>query len=313
MKIGEKIAPRDAFGDALAELGGLDPSVVVFDTDVCESTKTNMFRKQFPDRFFEMGIAEANMVGAAAGIATTGWKPWVSTFAVFLAKRAVDQIRVSVAYAKLNVKINGAYGGIPTGNAGATHQSVQDVGVMRAMPNMTVVVASDAYETRQAVLACGKHDGPLYLRTTRDAIPVIFDESHKFEIGRSYTLTQGKDVAIITHCMMTSKALEAAKELDKLGISARVIHMPTVKPIDEETIVKASREVGKIITVENHSIIGGLGGAVAEVLTEHAPCYLKRLGFPDTFGESGPTDAIFSKFGMNTEHIVAAARKMAGK
>ena len=310
MKIGEMIAPRSAFGDALVELGKTNSEVVVFDSDVGESTQTSRFGRAYPDRFYQMGIAEANMVGAAAGMSTLGYSPWVSTFAVFLAKRAIDQIRVSIAYPKLNVKLNGAYGGIPTGKAGATHQSVQDISIMRAMPNMTVLAASDAVETRQMVLESAKHQGPLYMRTVRCPVPVIFDSGYKFEIGKSYTLTRGDDIAIISTGMMTPKALQAAKELDKVGIKARVIHMPTIKPIDVEAIIKASRDIGHIITVENHSMIGGLGGAVAEVLTDKAPCYLKRLGFPDVFGESGDNEAIFIKYGVNTECIVDKAEEI---
>ena len=310
MQLGEMIAPRAAFGDALVELGKTNPEVVVFDSDVGESTQTSRFGKAYPERFYQMGIAEANMVCAAAGMSTLGYTPWVSTFAVFLAKRSLDQIRVSIAYPKLNVKLNGAYGGIPTGKAGATHQAIEDIAVMRAMPHMTVLVASDAVETRQMVLDSVKHHGPLYLRTVRCPIPVIFGSDYKFEIGRSYTLAKGDDVTIISTGMMTPKALDAVKELDKQGIKARLIHMPTIKPIDAEAIVKASKETGRIITVENHSMIGGLGGAVAEILTEHAPCYLTRLGFPDIFGESGDNEAIFSKFGVNTENIIATAAKM---
>ena len=313
MKIGEMIAPRAAFGDALVELGKTNDEIVVFDSDVGESTQTSRFGKAYPDRFFQMGIAEANMVGAAAGMSTLGYTPWVSTFAVFIAKRAIDQVRVSIAYPKLNVKLNGAYGGIPTGKAGATHQSVQDIAIMRAMPNMTVLVASDAVETRQMVLESVKHQGPLYMRTVRCPVPVIFDNDYQFEIGRSYTLTEGGDIAIISTGMMTPKALAAAKELDKEGIKARVIHMPTIKPIDEEVIVRASRDIGRIITVENHSMIAGLGGAVSEVLTDKAPCYLTRLGFPDIFGESGDNEEIFSKYGINTENIVEAAKQIARK
>jgi len=194
---GEMIAPRAAFGDALVELGSLNSELVVFDSDVGESTQTSRFGKQYPDRFYQMGIAEQNMVCAAAGMSTLGFLPWVSTFAVFLAKRAVDQVRVSIAYPKLNVKLNGAYGGIPTGKAGATHQSVEDIAVMRAMPNMTVVAPADGVETRQAVLASQHHQGPLYLRTVRCPVPVIFDENHQFEIGKSYTLRDGADIAIV--------------------------------------------------------------------------------------------------------------------
>lgn len=313
MKLGEMIAPRNAFGDALVELGGISEKTVVFDSDVGRSTQSWRFGEKYPDRFFQMGIAEANMVCAAAGMTTTGYKPWVSTFAVFLAKRAIDQIRVSIAYPKLNVKLNGAYGGIPTGKAGATHQSVEDIAVMRAMPNMVVIATADAVETRQVVLELDKYDGPVYLRTVRCPVPVILGSDYKFQIGQSYTLKQGSDVTIIATGMMTSKALIAAEQLDKDGVNARVIHMPTIKPIDEEAIVKASKETGRIITVENHSRIAGLGGAVSEVLTDQAPCFLKRLGFPDIFGESGDDEEIFSKYGVNTENIVSAAKQMIQK
>ena len=308
MKIGESIAPRVAFGDALVELGGRDPEMVVFDADVATSTQTARFRDAYPDRFYQMGIAEQNMVGAAAGMSTLGFRPWVSTFAVFIAKRAVDQVRVSVAYPKLNVKLNGAYGGIPTGKAGATHQSVEDIAVMRCMPNMTVVCPADPYETRLAVFAAHEHIGPLYLRTVRCPVPVIFDAGHSFEIGRSYPLHEGSDLTIISTGMMTPKALAAVNALESEGIHARLIHMPTIKPMDEAAVIRAGRETGRIITVENHSCLGGLGGAVAEVLCAHAPCRLDRLGFPDVFGESGDNEAIFSKFGINTENIVAKAR-----
>ena len=313
MNIGEMIAPRTAFGDALVELGGVNEDVVVFDSDVGASTQTASFGDAYPARFYQMGIAEQNMVGAAAGMSTLGYIPWVSTFAVFLAKRAVDQVRVSVAYPKLNVKLNGAYGGIPTGKAGATHQSVEDIAVMRCMPNMIVICPADSLETRQAVFALTQHFGPAYLRTVRCPVPVIFDNKHEFEIGRSYTLHQGSDLTIIATGMMTPKALTAVMALEKEGIKARLIHMPTIKPMDVEAIVKASKETGQIITVENHSRLGGLGGAVAEVLTEYAPCRLSRLGFPDCFGESGDNEAIFSKFGVNTENIIAEAKKIVNK
>ena len=311
MNIGEMIAPRAAFGDALVELGSRRKDVVVLDADVAESTQTAKFGKKYPDRFYQIGIAEQNMVGISAGMATMGLVPWVSTFAVFLAKRAVDQIRVSVAYPKLNVKLNGAYGGIPTGRAGATHQSVEDIAVMRCMPNMTVICPGDPLEVQQAVYRTTDMNGPIYLRTVRCPIPVIFDSKHKFEIGKSYQLTDGRDVTVISTGMMTPKALEAAKELKtNHNISVRLIHMPTIKPIDKNAIVNASRETGSLITVENHSILGGLGGAVAEVLTEFAPCHLTRLGFPDTFDESGDDEKIFSKFGMNVESIVNKAKQL---
>lgn len=311
MKVGELIEMRAAFGDALLELGHENPSVVVCDADVSASTYTARFRDAHPQRFIQAGIAEQNMVSMAAGMSTLGLIPWVSTFAVFLAKRAVDQVRVSVAYAQSNVKLNGAYGGIPTGKAGATHQSVEDIAVMRCMPNMTVICPGDPQETRLAVRAATKMRGPIYLRTVRCHVPVIFDASHRFEIGRSYRLHEGTHLSIIATGMMTPRALQAATELEKEGIHARLIHMPTIKPIDVEAIVAASRETGQIITVENHSRLGGLGGAVAETLTEHAPCRLVRLGFPDVFGESGDDEAVFSKLGVNVASIIAAGREMA--
>lgn len=310
MKLGDMIEMRAAFADALLELGAENPSLVVFDADVGASTYTARFRDAYPQRFIQAGIAEQNMVGMAAGISTLGLVPWVSTFAVFLAKRAVDQVRVSVAYAQSNVKLNGAYGGIPTGKAGATHQSVEDIAVMRCMPNMTVLCPGDPRETAQAVRAATAHRGPVYLRTVRCPVPVIFDEHHRFEIGRSYRLHEGTHLTIISTGMMTPKALKAALDLEKEGIHARLIHMPSIKPLDVEAIVQASKETGQIITVENHSRLGGLGGVVAETLAEHSPCRLVRLGFPDVFGESGDDEALFSKLGVNVESIIAAALAM---
>jgi transketolase len=311
MKLGEMIEMRAAFADTLLELGAENPSVIVFDADVGASTYTARFRDAYPERFIQTGIAEQNMVGMAAGASTLGLIPWVSTFAVFLAKRAADQVRVSVAYAQSNVKLNGAYGGIPTGKAGATHQSVEDIAVMRCMPNMSVICPGDPLETCQAVRAATDLRGPVYLRTVRCPVPVIFDESHRFEIGRSYRLHEGTRLTIISTGMMTPKALLATLAFEKAGIHARLIHMPTIKPLDVEAIVQASHQTGQIITVENHSRLGGLGGAVAEALTEHAPCRLCRLGFPDVFGESGDDEAVFSKLGVNTESIVAAGLAMA--
>jgi transketolase len=310
MKLGEMIEMRAAFADALVELGDENSALIVFDADVGTSTYTSRFRDAFPERFVQVGIAEQNMVSMAAGASTLGLIPWVSTFAVFVAKRAVDQVRVSIAYAQSNVKLNGAYGGIPTGRAGATHQSVEDVAVMRCMPNMTVICPGDPRETRQAVRAATDHRGPVYLRTVRCHVPVIFDQRHRFAIGQSYRLHEGTDLTIISTDMMTSKALAAALELEKAGVHVRLIHMPTIKPLDVEAVVEASRQTGRIITVENHSRLGGLGGAVAETLTEHAPCRLCRLGFPDVFGESGDDEAIFSKLGVNVESIITAARAL---
>lgn len=313
MKQGDVIEGRKAFGDALLELGAENPAVVVFDADIGTSTHTLRFGEAYPQRFIQAGVAEQNMVGMAAGMSTMGFIPWVSTFAVFLAKRAADQIRVCVAYAKQNVKINGAHGGIPTGKAGATHQAVEDIAVMRCMPNMTVICPGDPWETRLAVRAATEYRGPVYLRTVRCPMRVIFDPSHCFEIGRSSLLHEGTRLTIISTGMMTPKALHAVLELEKEGVHARLLHMPTIKPLDVEAIVRASKETGQIITVENHSRLGGLGGAVAEAITEHAPCLLHRIGFPDVFGESGDDEAVLRKLGVSTEAIHAAAMAMAGR
>ena len=307
------IALRDAFGDALVELGEINEKVVVLDADVGTSTQAMRFKEHFPERFYEIGVAEQNMMGIAAGLATMGFIPFVSVFAAFAARRACDQVSISIAYPKLNVKINGGYGGIPTGKAGATHQAFEDIAIMRAIPNMVVIAPADAVETRKAVFSIAEYNGPVYLRTVRCPVPVIFDESHNFKIGAGYTVKEGKDITIIATGMMTAKAINAGEILEKEGISVRIIHLPTLKPIDQEVIIKASQETGRIITVENHSVIGGLGGAVAEVLTAYAPCYLRRLGVQDHFGESGDDEAVFSKYGMNTENIVACARDFVRK
>jgi len=309
----QMIAPRQAFGEALVEFGKTYPQLVVLDADVSTSTQTALFQKAYPARFYEVGIAEANMMGIAAGLSLMGLTPFVSTFAVFIAKRALDQVSISIAYPSLNVKLNGSYGGIPTGRAGATHQAVEDLAVMRAVPNMKILTPADGPETRLAVKLALDTPGPVYLRTVRCAVPTLFGPDHRLAWGRAVRLREGKDVALLAEGMMTAKALAAAELLAEDGISARVIHCPTIKPIDVEEIVKASREIGRLVTVENHSVIGGLGGAAAEVLAEHAPCFLQRLGFPDSFGESGDDEAIFDKFGCNTPQIAAAARALIKK
>ncbi|MBN2659008.1 MAG: transketolase family protein [Spirochaetales bacterium] len=304
------IAPRQAFGEVLLELGENRQDLIVLDGDVCTSTRTDMFRDRYPERFIQAGIAEANMAGMAAGLASCGFKPVVSTFAVFLAKRALDQIRVSIAHAELPVILNGAYAGLPTGNSGATHSSVSDMAVMRSMPHMTVLDPADAEDTKAAVRLAMNHDGPVYIRTVRCPVPQIFSEGHTMEFGRSERLLEGDDVAIISSGMMTPKALEAGLALKKQGIGARVIHMGSVKPIDREAVLAAARECGAIVTVENHSVIGGLGGAVSEVVTSQSPCPVRRLGFDDRFLESGNDEILFSRYGMNTENIIEAAKEM---
>jgi len=304
------IAPRKAFGEALVELGATHPELLVLDADVGSSTMSALFQKSFPDRFYEIGIAEANMIGIAAGLAATGYTPFVSTFAVFISRRALDQVSISVAYPKLNVKLNGSYGGIPTGRAGATHQALEDIAIMRAVPNMKILVPADAVETKLATRLAIETPGPVYLSTVRCEVPALFGPEHKLEWGKGVLLRPGRDVTLVACGMMTAKIVEAAKILADRGVDARVIHMPSIKPIDDTLLISASRETGRIVTVENHSTIGGLGGAVAEVLTTHAPCWLRRLGLPDCFGESGDDEAIFSKYGCNVADIVQAAHDM---
>jgi transketolase len=303
----QMIAPRVAFGDALVALGDAYPRLVVLDADVGRSTQSYRFAERYPDRFYQVGIAEQNMMGIAAGMATTGWRPFVSTFAVFATKRACDQVRVSIAYPQLDVKINGSYGGVPTGRAGATHSSVQDLAIMRAMPNMTVITTADAIEVKQAVRAALDHAGPVYLRTVRCPLPIIFHEGDAFEIGRGRTLRDGDDVTIISTGMMTHRALVAVDRLRDHGVAARLLHLHTLKPIDTELIVRASEQTRRLITVENHSVIGGLGSAVAEVVAEHAPCRVTRMGFGDVFIESGADEDIFAKLGIAVDDILATA------
>jgi len=311
MKKGEQIAQRTAFGNALVELGAEQPNMLVLDSDVGPSTQTNLFGNAYPDRFIEVGIAEQNMVGIAAGLSTLGFIPWISTFAVFMTKRAGDQIRNSIAHTKANVKINGAYGGLPTGRAGATHSAFEDLAVMRTMPNMIVMDPADPQETIACARLAMEIEGPVYLRTVRCTVPVIFPENHKVEVGKAVTLHAGKDVAIISCGMMTPRALMAAEVLEKQGISVLVLHMPTIKPIDIEAICDAASSIGKILTIENHSIIGGLGGAVCEVVAEHVPCRIKRLGFPDIFLESGDDEVLFARYGLDIAGIVSATKSLA--
>jgi len=310
MNKGDMIAHRNAFGLALVAIAEKYPQMLVFDCDVCTSTQTAGFRKAFPERFYQMGIAEANAVCAAAGMATCGFTPWVSTFAVFLAKRSLDQIRVSVAHANQPVKLNGSYGGLPTGRAGATHSSVEDIAVMRAMPNMTIFCPADAVETMAMTELAMQTPGPVYLRTVRCEVPVIFDNSWKPIAGKALQMSDGDDLAICSEGMMTPIALKAAEKLAKSGIHARVLHFGTIKPLDCAALVKASRECGRILTLENHSVIGGLGGAVCEAVAERSPCLVRRAGFPDVFMESGDDNAILSGFGMDVDGVARQAREL---
>lgn len=305
------IATRTAFGEALVEMAKERKDIVVLDADVATSTKISIFREAFPERFFEMGIAEQNMMGVAAGMATTQKIiPFAVTFAVFATKRACDQVSISIAYPKLNVKIVGSYGGIPTGKAGATHQAFEDIAIMRAMPNMTVIAPADAVEMKQAVKACVEYNGPVYLRCIRCDTPVIFNKNYKFEWNKGVTLRDGKDITIVSTGMMTPEALVAADILINQGVGVRLIHLHTIKPIDKDILLKASIETGHIVTVENHSIIGGLGGAVAEVLSESEPALIKRIGIEDTFGESGSLKDLFCKYGLTSKNIVKVVEEL---
>ncbi|MBR5046687.1 MAG: transketolase family protein, partial [Eubacterium sp.] len=296
----KKIATRDSYGNALVELGKEHENLVVLDADLAGATKTGTFKKAFPDRFYDCGIAEANLMGIAAGLSTTGLVPFASTFAMFAAGRAFEQVRNSIGYPHLNVKIGATHAGISVGEDGATHQCNEDIALMRTIPGMTIISPSDDVEAKAAVKAAYEMEGPVYLRFGRLAVPVINDgEDYKFEIGKGVTLREGKDVAIIATGLCVNSALEAAKLLEADGIDARVINIHTIKPIDEDLIVKAARETGKIVTVEEHSIIGGLGGAVCEVLSEQAPVPVKRIGVNDVYGESGPAVKLLEKYGLD--------------
>ena len=308
--VGDRVALRQVFGETLVELGSLYSDLLVLDGDLANSTLADQFAQAYPDRFLAMGIAEQNMAGTAAGLSTLGFIPWISTFAVFAAKRDLDQVRVVIAQPALNVKIQGAYSGLLTGFTGKTHQSAEDIAVFRAMPNMTVLAPADATEARLAMHAATVHRGPVYLRMTRDPSPVIFGPDHRFEIGRGYVVREGRDVTIISTGVQTTRALEAADILAAEGVSAHLLHVPTVKPLDEQAVVEAAARTGAVVTAEDHTIIGGLGGAVAEVLGERRPTPMRRVGLRDTFGESGPNEALLEKYGLTAGHVAAAAREL---
>jgi len=306
-----KIATREAYGEALAQLGEEIKDIVVLDADLSGSTKTSVFAKKFPDRFFNVGIAEQNLMGTAAGFATCGKIPFASTFAVFATGRAFDQIRTSICYPKLNVKIAATHGGITVGEDGATHQSLEDLAVMRALPNMTVICPADGVETKKAVRAAALHKGPVYIRLGRMAVETIFDEDCEFEIGKGKVLREGTDVAIIATGIMVAEALKAADILERDGINAMVVNIHTLKPIDEDLIIRAA-ECGAIVTAEEHSIIGGLGSAVAEVLAEKKPTPMRRIGVKDKFGMSGKPQELLKLYNLTAEDIVNAAKELKG-
>jgi len=306
-------ALRDVWGETLCELIARDPRVLVLDGDLANSTKADMVAERFPARFLQMGIAEQNMAGVAAGLATVGFVPWISSFAVFLAERDLDQIRMTIAQTGLPVKFGASYSGMLTGYTGKTHQSVEDIAIMRAMPKMTVIAPADAEECRQAMQVATDLPGPVYFRLTRDPSPAIFDENYRFELGKGVVLREGGDVALISTGVQTTRALAAAETLAAAGIDAYVLHLPTIKPLDEDAIVAAAARTGAVVTAEDHSIVGGLGGAVAEVLSERRPTMMRRVGIRDTFGESGPNDALLEKYGLTARHVAHAARELLAK
>ena len=306
----KKIATRDSYGNALKELGAEFDNLVVLDADLAGATKTATFLKAFPDRHFDAGIAEANMVCMAAGMATAGLVPFASSFAMFAAGRAFEQIRNSVGYPHLNVKIGATHGGISVGEDGASHQCCEDFGLMRTIPGMVVMSPADDIEAKAMVRAAYLHEGPVYMRFGRAAVPVIHGDDFKFEIGKGETLRDGKDVAIIANGLMVAEALTAAEELAAAGIDAMVINMATIKPLDEELVLAAAKKCGKVITCEEHSIIGGLGEAVSSFLAENHPTLVKRIGVNDEFGHSGPAAALLKQFGLCAENIVAKAKEL---
>ncbi len=306
----EMIAQREAFGTTLVEIGRRDLRIVVLDADLATSTKADMFAQAFPDRFFQMGVAEQNMFGVAAGLATLGFIPFAVTFACFTAKRALDQIRIAIAQPHINVKMVGAYSGLLTGKTGKTHQSVEDMAVFRAMPQVVTIAPADGLEVRRAMEAIVDYDGPVYLRLTRDPCPVVMPDGYEFEIGRAILMREGSDVTLIGTGQKTIDCLEAADLLADDGIAAAVLHVPTLKPLDEEAIIKAAARTGRVVTVEDHSIIGGLGGAVAELLGERYPLPIRRVGYRDTFAESGSNQDLLEKYGLKPRHIVDAARRI---
>ena len=309
MKEDKKIATRQSYGEALAKLGEENENIVVLDADLSEATKTNIFAKKFPDRFVNVGIAEQNLIGTAAGLATYGKIPFVSTFAVFAAGRAYDQIRNSVCYPKLNVKICATHAGITVGEDGATHQMLEDLSLMRTLPNMTVISQSDYTQTRWAIEEASKLEGPVYVRLARLATPIIYDENQKLEIGKMVQLGEGTDATVFATGVAVAEGLKAQEELAKEGINIRVVDVHTVKPIDREMIVRCAKETKKIITIEDHSIIGGLGSSICEVLAEEYPTKVIRMGMKDRFGKSGKAEQLLKYFKMDSEALIEELKK----
>ena len=309
----KKVATRDSYGAALAELGAVHEDLVVLDADLAGATKTGTFKKAFPNRHFDCGIAEANMVCIAAGMSTAGLVPFASSFAMFAAGRAFEQVRNSIGYPHLNVKIGATHGGISVGEDGASHQCCEDFALMRSIPGMTVICPADDVEAKAAVKAAYEMEGPVYLRFGRLAVPVFHSEDYKFQIGKGEILREGTDVAIIANGLLTYEAIKAGEELAAAGINAMVINMATIKPLDEELILEAAKKCGKVITCEEHSVIGGLGEAVCGLLSEKLPTPVKRIGVNDEFGHSGPAVELLKQFGLTAEHIVEVAKEFCGK
>lgn len=306
-----KIATREAYGRALVELGRQNEQIVVLDADLSKSTMTAYFAKEFPQRFFNMGIAEQSLMGTAAGLALSGKIPFASTFAVFATGRAYDQVRNGIAYPKVNVKIAATHAGLTVGEDGASHQAIEDIALMRIIPNMTVIVPADATEARQAVFAAAAHQGPVYIRLGRPAVPVIYGEDYQFQIGRAHIIKEGKDGAVIACGIMVHETLKAAEELAAEGIDVMVVNMSTIKPLDREAVLAAAA-TGAVVTAEEHTVIGGLGSAVAEVLATKKPVPLAMVGIRDTFGESGKPDELMAKYGLTAADIVAAVKGLKG-
>ncbi len=305
-----KIATRESYGNALAMLGEKDPDVIVLDADLAAATKTGVFKKAFPDRFIDCGIAECNMLGVAAGLATTGKKVYASSFAMFAAGRAFEIVRNSIGYPHLPVKICATHAGISVGEDGASHQCCEDIALMRTIPGMVIINPADDLETKAAIFALADYDGPAYVRLGRLAVEQVNDpENYHFEIGKGVTLKDGNDVTLIATGLMVGKALEAAKELEACGISARVLNIHTIKPLDTELVLKAAKETKAIVTAEEHNVIGGLGSAVAEYLSEHCPTRVLKVGVADVFGQSGPAVELLEKYGLTAAHIVETAKK----
>lgn len=302
-----KKATRDGYGDGLLALAD-NPNVIVLDADLAAATKTGVFKKACPQRFFDCGIAEGNMMGIAAGLASTGKTVFASSFAMFAAGRAFEQVRNAIGYTHLNVKIGATHGGISVGEDGATHQCNEDIALMRTIPGMTVIIPADAEEARQAVIAAAEMQGPVYLRFGRLAVPMLFGADYHFEIGRSVRLAEGTDATVIATGLMVGEALQAAEQLRGEGLSVRVVNMATVKPLDRDAVIAAAVETGAIVTAEEHSVIGGLGSAVAETVCETRPVPVERVGVNDTFGRSGPALDLLPLYGLDAAHIAAAVR-----